>query len=253
VTTSTPSHILTQTLWHLLSVRPVFAQELPILLIRLAGDATFDLRQMNDHVASTALEGVLECLQEFGAQKSNGEWLFQSPPGRRDERVLLRAIRSQLNEVGVTMQAVAEQEAKIAEQKRAEPNQGFSQAGNPQDPEIDRIKDLTSNVVLKYQSMNAELGSQLAALCQSIAQGESISIDGLPDEALKAALADIFKACGLEKSEMADDDDSEKDNDDDGEEEDPTMGYGLPEVGGNTGVRVTKSVAIMFRTPIKIA
>lgn len=230
---SPQSHILTQALCNLFSVRPVFAQELPILLIRLAGGSTFDLRQMNDNVASTALEGVLECLQEFGVQCKNGEWLFQAPPGLRDERALLRAIRSLLDEVGVTMQAVRAQDEKVEEEKKILDSKPAAEDlhsnTNAPDPEIDRIKDLTSDIILKYQSKDAELGSQFAGLCQTIASGESISIDGIPDEALKASLEEIFVACGLEKSEMAEDDDGSSEDDEDG----PVMGYCLPEGAGD--------------------
>ncbi len=226
------SHLLTQALCRLFSARPVFAQELPILLIRLAGGSTFDLRQMNDYDAANALESVLECLKDFGVQQKNGEWLFQALPGRRDERVLLRVIRSQLDDVGVTLPAVTAYDAKAKEQLQASLNFSESKADDAstivhfQDLAVDRIKDLTSSVVLKYQATDSELGLQLAGLCQTIAQGESISIDGIPDESLKASLEEIFLACGLEKSEMANEDGSEDDND---EEEEPTMGYGLPE------------------------
>ena len=236
------SHILTQALCHLFTARPVFAQELPILLIRLAGGSTFDLRQMNDHVASTALKGVLECLEEFGVQKSNtGEWLFQAPPGRKDERVLLRVIRSLLDEVGVTMKAVVAQETKLAEaQKTASTEANKSKmeleesTRTPQDPSLDRIKDLTSNLVLKYQNNDADLAFQLSGLCQSIAKGESISVDGLPDVALKTSLQEIFEECGLEKSEMADDEDSSDEDETEEENTEPTMGYGLPEGADDT-------------------
>jgi hypothetical protein len=250
------SHILTQALCRLFSARPVFAQELPILLIRLAGGATFDLGQMNDAVAATALEGVLECLQEFGVQRSkgSGEWLFQAPPGLRDERALLRVIRSLLDDVGVTMRAVGDYNAKLEEEKnnidtKPVKNDAIpSDKNKPQaDPDLDRIKDMMSNVILKYQSKDAELGSQFAGLCQTIATGESISIDGLPDETLKASLEEIFVACGLEKSEMADDDDDDDDEASEGEGDDtgPTMGYCLPEEASNSDKIQFRLAAVM--------
>jgi Protein of unknown function (DUF3752) len=223
-------HILTQALCRLFSLRPVFIQELPILLIRLGGGATLDLRLMNDNVASTALERVLECLHEFGVQQTGGEWFFQAPPGRRDERILLRVIRTQLDQAGVTMQAVAGHEETLREPKEnlpfEQPTEDKSEALNSPDPVLDKIRALTSAVVLKYQSEEAELGTQLAALCNAIACGENIFVDGLPDEELRVALEGIFVACGLEKSEMAcEEPGGEGENDDK-----PTMGYGLPEL-----------------------
>lgn len=223
------SHVLVQALCSLFSQRPVFAQELPILLIRLAGGSTFDLRQMNDHVAATALERVLKCLQEFGVQQNQGEWLFQSASGRKDERVLLRVIRGHLDQVGVTMRAVAQHEEVLIEQAQLTPpiQKVTMEIENVPDPAMKKVKDLTNDVVLKYQSKDASIGKQLADLCQTIAQGESIVIDGIPDKDLKVALEEIFLTCGLEKSEMADDDDSSDEDDESSKE--PVMGYGLPE------------------------
>lgn len=261
--TGSPSaHILTQALCHLFTVRPVFAQELPILLIRLTGGSTFDLKQMNDHVAATALEAVLECLKEYGVQYTNGEWLFQAPPGIRDERALLRVIRSLLDEVGVTMRAVGTHETKLAEEAIRNANtkpavdEHTKTTNAPEDPAIDRIKDLTSTVILKYQEHDAELGAQFAGLCQTIATGESISIDGLPDDTLKAALEGIFVACGLEKSEMVDEnDDSEdcEDNNDDKDDDEnaPTMGYCLPEGAGDAIQVRLAAVMEACRNPVR--
>lgn len=240
-------HLLTQALCQLFTTRPVFSQELPILLIRLAGGSTLDLRQMNDASAATALERVLVQLQPFGVQQQQqqqqGEWSFQTSQhqmptmGRsQDERVLLRVIRSMLDDVGVTMKAIAEYEAKAAaSMELEESNTSELKDGGPNqhsDDELDRIKDLTSKMVLTHQGEDSELGMQLAELCQSIAQGESVLIDAIPNEALKTALEEIFVACGLVKSEMVDDDDDDEGNNEVTEqdvEKQPLMGYGMPE------------------------
>ena len=72
-----------------------------------------------------------------------------------------------------------------------------------------------------------------------IADGESVSLDGLPDQALRMALQDLLERCGLEQAEMEADDDDGNDNDDDDNDDDdddgndkddgPSMGYALPD------------------------
>jgi hypothetical protein len=239
------NHVVAQALDLLLADRPVFAQELPLLLIRLAGGATFELRQMTDGVAARGLQRVLESLQEFGVQRhpESGMWMFQAPPGRRDELVLLRVIRSLLDDIGITMEAVEGCETRQQQQQKEEEEatpQGVEESSKDKyqevDEEMDHIKEQTNEVVLDFQTQDANLGQQLAELCKTIALGESISIDGLPDEKLKQALESIFVQCGLEKSEMADDDSG--DDDDDEEENEPLMGYGLPASSDNDRVQL---------------
>ena len=90
-------HLVAQALKDLLEKRPIFSSELPIILIRMVGGATFNLQQMNDGVASMSLKGVFESLVDFGVvQNSQGLWMFQAPGGTgrvQDELILLRIIR----------------------------------------------------------------------------------------------------------------------------------------------------------------
>ena len=235
--TSIDSQNISRALHNLLLDKPGFASELPLILIRLAGGTTFDLRQMTDPGVAHGLQAVFEALVTFGVKKdeSSGMWMFQNPPGatRRDELVLLRVVRSLLNEVGVTMNEVSNFEANTTqpslEQKQQQP-QTEEEILKPQ--ERQEMKDLTLKILERFLLKDVTLGSQLAGLCKTIVNGENVSIDGIPDDDLKAGLESLFLACGLEKSEIEDDDDSDDDDDDDDESNDdsssPLMGYGLP-------------------------
>jgi len=96
----------------------------------------------------------------------------------------------------------------------------------------------------KFRLKDATLGSQLATLCKTIVEGESISIDGIPDEDLKTALESLFETCGLEKSEI-EEDDGEDDDDDEESDESPLMGYGLPDAGEDSDAAQIKLAIIM--------
>ena len=233
--TSAPSRndVLAQALHHLLGERLVFSQELPLILIRLAGGATFDLTQMTDRVAAGGLQSVFEALESFGVKQNlDGQWMFQPPPGRRDELLLLRVIRSLLDEIGLTMEAIDQYETQQKQQPEStvdpiEDTKIKTPQSDGHDEELEKVKELTGRLLTNFQKQDAQLGTQLAGLCKAIAEGESISIEGLPDAKLKDALEAIFTQCGLEKSEMEDSDDD--DDDDEDEDDEPLMGYGLPD------------------------
>ena len=244
---------LARALHNLLNDKPNFASELPLILIRLAGGTTFDLRAVTDSSIAQGLQTVFESLEIFGVKKqeSSGMWMFQNPPGasRRDELVLLKVIRSILNEEGLTMDEVTKYD-KIRQQELSQEN-AQQQAATHDDeclkPDERRaMKEFTIKILEKFLSKDSTLGSQLANLCKTIVEGESISIDGIPDEELKAALGSLFSACGLEKSEIEDDDDDDDDESDDDESDgSPLMGYGLPD-SGETNDAVQLKLAIIM-------
>ncbi|OEU21186.1 hypothetical protein FRACYDRAFT_234813 [Fragilariopsis cylindrus CCMP1102] len=202
---------LARALHNLLNDKPNFASELPLILIRLAGGTTFDLRAVTDSSIAQGLQTVFESLEIFGVKKqeSSGMWMFQNPPGasRRDELVLLKLIRSILNEEGLTMDEVTKYD-KIRQQELSQEN-AQQQAATHDDeclkPDERRaMKEFTIKILEKFLSKDSTLGSQLANLCKTIVEGESISIDGIPDEELKVALGSLFSACGLENGETND-------------------------------------------------
>ena len=228
------SQKLAKALHHLLLEKPEFAAELPLILIRLAGGTTFDLRQVSDPSISIGLQTVFEALEPFGVQKqpNGGMWMFKNPPGatRRDELVLLRITRSLLDDVGLTMDKI---EAFEQEEKQKQQNSKDDKPAPKTTTEetIQPMKVLTFSILEKFRSKDSTLGSQLASLCMTIVEGESVSVDGIPDEELKTALESLFQACGLEKAEIEDDDDSEEEDAE--SDESPLMGYGLPSNGSD--------------------
>jgi hypothetical protein len=250
---------LARALCTVLENKPDLASELPIILIRLAGGASFDLSQMTDSIAARGLHSIFETLQEFGVQQNpeTGVWMFQSPAGggsvAGQELVLLRVIRALLNDVGVTMEAMQDYETTtvLLQQKKIEIKDQLREGLLQGDPdqegqgELQSLRDATHKVLEEFDKSSSTLANELRDLCTSIAQGECISLEDLPDPKLANALETIFTLCGLELSEMVDEDDDEGgDNDDDKDEDSgPTMGYGLPE--SNNGSSQLKLAAVM--------
>lgn len=229
-----------RSLHDLLQDHPDFADDLPLILIRLAGGTMFDLTQMTDAAVGRALQTVFESLESFGVTQSeeNGMWLLRNPPGvhRRDELVLLRVIRAVLDEAGISMEEIGrfeEKEETRQNEERINPGRATSTDEEAQNvtlsPDNQAVKESTFQLLIKFQSNDAEFGLQLAGLCKTIAEGEIVSIDGLPDERLKEALETLFHQCGLEKSEMEHHESDEEEDGDHVDDETPLMGYGLPD------------------------
>lgn len=221
----TTNEIFVQALCSLLEERPVFCGELPIMLIRMVGGATFNLRQMTDVVAANGLERVFESLAVYGVQKqkTNDQWLFSPPAGasRRDELVLLKVVRSILDEFGVDVPAIQHHEKELASIEQSE--KADEQSKKDEGEKFETIRLSTTKLLNDFQDADANLGKQLAEISKTILRGESLCIDGLPHEHLKNTLRSIFEECGLEKSEM------ENSDDDSVAEAEVSMGYSLPE------------------------
>jgi hypothetical protein len=228
---------LARALVQLLEEKPDFASELPIILIRLAGGATFDLSQMTDFAVARGLQKLFESISAFGVEQNEETklWMFKAPnTGNRDELVLLRVVRSLLNEIGITMEGIQDyetrrkaesQKAAVAEQASKTTSQSSS---IEQDEVLETLKNNTRKILVQFNKEEAQLNKELGSLCRTIADGESISLDDLPDAQLKDALESLFVLCGLEKSEMENHSDDEVEEQ--GEDEGPLMGYGLPQM-----------------------
>ena len=235
--------VVAEALCHLLNEKPDLASELPLILIRLAGGAAFDLRQMNDSVAALGLHQVFESLSSFGVRQNDKNlWMFQPPAsgGRHDELILLRVIRALLNDVGVTMDAILEYESNAAERVKQTNQEGIEKFDHDkatashkeaaEDTDLVALHDVTCELLDEFSTKDPQLAQGIAEICKSIAEGESVSIDGIPDVSLRQKLETIFVMCGLEKSEIVEDDESDSDSK---SSEVPTMGFGLPDEEGH--------------------
>lgn len=216
----------------LLSDRPAFSSELPIILIRLAGGTTFDLSQMTDEVAARGLAGVFASLESFGVRQeaSTRCWMWESPQPpagaskSSNDLLLLRVVRGVLDQVGLTTQAVDAFEDRLC-QKPVAPALPAAAASLQEKINTLPVQRLVTSLLLQH-GPNHQLPSELAGLCTMILEGESISLDGLPDEQLRTSLERLFEACGLEKSEMEPDEDG-------GDGETTVLGYALPDADGH--------------------
>jgi hypothetical protein len=254
------NYLLAEALQQLLDGHPAFAADLPVILIRLAGGTTFDLRHMQPAGAAQGLANVLQCLVPFGVtqQAGDGAWTWQSPTGashnNRNELVLVKLVRAMLDQMGLSLEAVRDWERP---KKTVEEPIGMTATATAKTNASKRASQLASSsledmVKRTLDSFAGSLGGELAGLCRMILEGESIALDGLPDANLQAALKDIFETCGLVQTEM--EPDEEEDTIDTRQE--PPMGYALSEDLGPSSmeklqrvVHVCKTVAA--RPPIK--
>ncbi|CAB9514342.1 expressed unknown protein [Seminavis robusta] len=252
------NYVLADALHQLLTDHPTPAMAvdtLPLVLIKLGGGTSLDLRQMPDQSAAAGIQLVLKALEPFGVTQEEDTRMWKWPPGAKskDERLLLRIVRTLLNEIGFTMEAIEkhhqQKQQPPKQQKQKELDADSQEEKKPpaktqqQDQESDliHIKQDTMKMLQSFQSSQnnnkedndskppSTLPGELGGLCNMILEGESIALDGLPDPKLRTALEGLFQQCGLELCEMEPDSDNDEDGDNDNSDNNKEMGYGLPE------------------------
>lgn len=246
------------------------------MLIRMAGGTGFDLGQMTNVSAAGGLRRVFEELKPFGVQRDEtGSWTWRdqdgggmsrgsSSGGRKPhaELVLVKISRALLDGVGVTVEAVEEFERgpPVVERKAktesldAAVNEGAVHSSDDQKKDNTRDLRLLIHALFdKFQSKpgGESLPSELGGVFDTISQGESVALDGIPDEELRSDLENMFLHLGLVKSEIEEEEDSDEEVDDgetngEGGAGEVAMGYGLPEDGETEYAVVEKKVCTVL-------
>ncbi|KAL3811208.1 hypothetical protein ACHAXA_004510 [Cyclostephanos tholiformis] len=192
---------------------------------------------MPDRNLARLLEVVFESLIIHGMELGEkGDWKWgnalKGGTGRQggDDMALLRLARALLNGVGFTINRVEAYEQDQLRQLQ-HPNNCETQFEKPhtnnethekgaamkwdeklQENEEDirsrkRVERMTSQMLDRFDPKNStSLANELQGICNALIEGESIQLDGIENEKLKATLAQLFLLIGLEVVEMDDDD-----------------------------------------------
>jgi Protein of unknown function (DUF3752) len=228
-----PNYQLAETLASVLDRHPPLATDLPILLRRLCDGTTLDLSNMADCGAAQGLASIFGSLEPFGVQRTINQagavvwsWARPLPIGssssRHNDLVLLRVVRTLLDQIGVTMEAVLMYEEKQLHDKRV-------QSPRVEKVPISKASSPISDQVLALLRSFPDLGSELKGLCELILGGESVALEGLPNKDLQLQLEKLLLECGLERAEMEMDDSEDEQEAPADASRQPTMGFGLPE------------------------
>ncbi|EEC51774.1 predicted protein [Phaeodactylum tricornutum CCAP 1055/1] len=194
---------LADALFNVLELHPLMATDLPIMLVRLGGGASFDLTSMTDRSAATSLENLFEHLEAFGMHRDSfGAWIW------KDSIVKFEKVEER-----------REDKAIVKHQK-----------SSSRQSKIDKVLTSKAESILGT-SKDKGLQNDLIVLCKMIMNGENVALDGLPDKNLKESLESLLQQCGLEKAEIEDSDSEEN------EISEPIYGYGLPEDGTEEALR----------------
>jgi hypothetical protein len=201
----------------LLSSHPAFAADLPIMLVRMAGGASFNLSQMTDSSARTELERVFGTLVPFGVTKVSEDssfWVWKPPSSgdtcgplsnrKSHELVLVRVVRGLLDQMGLTAAAVDAYEANNLDEKKPRASQpsptvpavAATAAASP----LDAAERLTKDLLSEFWF--GKVADDLATLVDGLLGGESVSLDRVPDAALRHRLEQLIGECGLELQGM---------------------------------------------------
>lgn len=120
------NYLLADAIYQLVGNHPIFAEDLPILLIKLANGQTLNLSQMPSTVAN-GLDAVFQCLISFGVIKeiSSSCWKWNNimkPPGSTtsgpttsntsdNDLVLVKIVRTLLDQIGITADIIEQIES----------------------------------------------------------------------------------------------------------------------------------------------
>lgn len=226
---------------------PAMAKDtLPLVLMKLGGGTSLDLRQMPDRSAAEGIQNVLRALRPFGVgEEEPGVWKLTVPGGRADERLLLRIVRSLLDEIGITMDGITKKDKSTSSVEGLGTKES---TGEGTDAGFDKIKDHTVKMLQSFQQKNKDqeaftLPGELGGLCKMLLEGENVALDGLPDDNLRESLEGLFQQCGLELQEMEEESDSEDEEEQDSSER--AMGFGLPESEEQSKMVQTRLLSVM--------
>lgn len=266
--TSTPpgAHELAYALTKLFDSYPAMASledgGIPLLFIQLSRGTEFNLSQMPDRNLARLLEVVFESLIIHGMELGEkGGWKWGNAPtggtGRQgeDDTALLRLARALLNGVGFTTNRVQAYEQGQQRQLQHPNNRGtevekplmnnetqnvMKRDEKSQENEVEirsrkRVERMTSQMLDRFDpkdssSSATSLANELQGICTALMEGESIQLDGIENEKLKATLTQLFLLIGLEVAEM-DDDDEVDDEGNIGKDstKEKALGYAIPD------------------------
>lgn len=227
------NYALADALTELVDQHPALATDLPVILVRLARGTTFDLRSMPADVGH-CLAAVLQCLVPFGVGRdaATGSWGWTSPTVKKsahsssnnnasshEELVLVRVVRAMLDQTGFTLDAIQQFENSPPTKPRPEASTTEKSSQSTTQTYTSSVEELVKRLLDSFDTK--ALGGELAGLCNVILNGESVSLDALPDPKLRSSLAGILGSCGLVQAEM--------ESDDDDDDDEPQLGYALPE------------------------
>jgi hypothetical protein len=243
-TTSTPpgAHELAHALTNLFDSYPAMASledgGIPLLFIQLSRGTEYNLSQMPDRNLARLLESVFESLIVHGMELGEkGGWKWGNAPkgatGRQgqDDTALLRLARALLSGVGFTINrveayeqdqqrqlqhpnnsdTVVEKQLMNNEMENVMKRDEKSQENEEGIRSRKRVERMTSQMLDRFDTKDSSssatsLANELQGICNALMEGESIQLDGIENEKLKATLAQLFLLIGLEVAEMDDDD-----------------------------------------------
>ena len=214
------------------------------MLCQLSQGTEMDLSSMPDQSLSSHLDNVFESLKVHGMERGGRGWSWLPNQRTRDALALVKLVRALLSSAGVSLEGFARRRARLVDidEKHQQENQSnISSVANEMDANVDvahqkRVERLTSQLLSRFDTpstapsspVSSTLATELQDIIRLLSDGESVQLDGLEDERLKALLVKLFNLVGLEIVEL-DDDNSDVDVTASEENMKKSYGYALPE------------------------
>eukprot|EP00956_Cyclotella_meneghiniana_P026259 scaffold56243_cov77-Cyclotella_meneghiniana.AAC.5 len=217
---------------------------IPLIFVQLGNGTEFNLSSMPDRKLASLLEDLFKSLAVHGMEMKHDSWCWLPDSRKRDELALLRLVRALLAGVGISLEAFRQRRLNEApmqrstkEQKQAACVANVPDDNHPSEDVIDvahqkRVERMTSQLLARFDPQNlssSTLATELEGICNLLMEGESVQLDGLENEKLKASLVQLFDLSGMELVEMDDADEDDDNETEEGGEAKKSYGYALPE------------------------
>ena len=217
---------------------------IPLIFVQLGNGTEFNLSSMPDRKLAFLLEDLFKSLAVHGMEMKHDSWCWLPDSRKRDELALLRLVRALLAGVGISLEAFRQRRLNEApmqqstkEQKQAACVANVPDDNHPSEDVIDvahqkRVERMTSQLLARFDPQNlssSTLATELEGICNLLMEGESVQLDGLENEKLKASLVQLFDLSGMELVEMDDADENDDNETEKGGEAKKSYGYALPE------------------------
>ncbi|KAL7516463.1 hypothetical protein ACHAWX_001478 [Stephanocyclus meneghinianus] len=275
------SHELACALTRLFDSYPAMASldegGIPLIFVQLSRGTEFNLSAMPDRTLAKLLSDVFHSLTVHGMELTeNGAWGWITASSSnankgRDSLALLRLVRAMLSALGITLEAFEEHEQKRAmrqhqnienlQTKQGKRHNAVQNITTDRGTDVGheenasdfvhrkRVERLTSQLLARFEpqsSSSATLALELQGLCRLLSDGESLQLDGLENEKLKASLVQLFELVGLEIVEMEQEEGDVEGFTAAGSDSPKSYGYALPDVPDARG-KVISNLEVVLR------
>jgi len=184
------------TMQMLLESHYALVADLPLFLLQLGSGESLNIGAVPEDSLREGLREFFLSLSAFGVEEKERYDFKWGMARKGDDYALLRIVDSVLDDVGLTLGAVAEvemEERQIASKKEREERERAEKEGK-----VERAKGILLKMIVEN---GKELGEELKGMMDMVMDGEVVVLGGIEDEKMRGSLEGLLVCAGLVEGE----------------------------------------------------